>query len=191
MPQPAGPRQHETMAFNIDLLIDRSPELPYFILAVIYLLGRADAMSVHVFSTIFLFIMTSLALGLFLKAVFKTKRPRRCYNLPALRYDFPSLHSMISIGTIVLVYFVDASYSVVLVPVGLFYLYSRIKLKAHSLTGVFGGALLGAFTGFLYGILLPALRLPEGVELLFAVLLFCTPLLTTIFRMKYSRRMDF
>jgi membrane-associated phospholipid phosphatase len=179
------------MAFNIHLLIDRTPELPYFILAVIYLLGRTDAQSVHVFSMVFLFVMTSLALGLLLKALFKTKRPKRHYDLPALRYDFPSLHSMISIGTIVFVYYVDPSYSLVLVPVGLFYLYSRVKLKAHSVGGCFGGAFIGAALGFLFGSLLDRAYLPEGVEMLLAVLLFCTPLLTTVFRMKYASRMDF
>lgn len=179
------------MTFNIHLLIDRSPELPYFILALVYLFGTTAMDAIHVFSTAFLFIVTSLTIGLLLKTCFKTKRPIRHYNLPALRYDFPSLHSMISIGTIVFVYYVNPLYSIVLIPVGLFYLYSRIKLKAHSLKGVIGGALIGGVIGFLFGFSLKDVYLPETLELIFAIMLFCTPLLTTIFRMKYSKRIDF
>ncbi|MFH1125585.1 MAG: phosphatase PAP2 family protein [Candidatus Altiarchaeota archaeon] len=179
------------MKLNIHLLVDRSPELPYFILAVIYIFGRADPESAHIFSVTFLFVLFSLVVGLALKTCFKTERPKRRYNLPALRYDFPSLHSMISIGMVVFFYYVNPIYAAIFIPVGLFYLYSRIKLKAHSVFGVLGGALLGMLIGFIFGISTDSIRLPETLELFFSIMLFCTPLLTTIFRMKYSERMEF
>jgi membrane-associated phospholipid phosphatase len=176
---------------NIHLFIDRSPELPYFILAVIYLFSTSAPGSAHIFAMAFLFVAVSLVVGLALKSFFKTKRPIRHYNLPALRYDFPSLHSMISIGTIVFVYHFNPDYSLVLIPVGLFYLYSRLKLKAHSIEGVVGGVVLGLILGFLFGRFSTVFYLPEVVEMALAIMLFCTPLMTAVFRMKYSERMDF
>jgi len=179
------------MKFNIHMVVDQSPELPYFVLAVVYLFSTSEPGSAHIFAITFLFVVASLIFGLALKSCFKTKRPRKHYDLPALRYDFPSLHSMISIGTIVFVYYIKPVFSIVLFPVGLFYLYSRLKLKAHSIQGVLGGAVLGAFFGFLFGQLLSTIQLPEILELALAILLFCIPLMTAIFRMRYSKKIDF
>jgi membrane-associated phospholipid phosphatase len=179
------------MPFNIHTLIDRSPELPYFILAVIYLLGTTNPEVMHIFSVAFIFVVTSLASGLFLKSFFKTKRPIKHYDLPSLRYDFPSLHSMISIGTIVFVYYVAPAYSLLLTPVGLFYLYSRLKLKAHSVKGVVGGALLGIMLGYLFGRFMHDITIPEYLDMAFAVMLFCIPVFSALFRRKYSDKLDF
>ncbi|MDD5112281.1 MAG: hypothetical protein PHG85_07035 [Candidatus Altiarchaeota archaeon] len=177
------------MTFNIHLLVDRSPELPYFILAVAYLLSMSPD-AVHIFSSAFLFVFTSISVGLLLKICFKMRRPRRHYDIPALCYDFPSLHSMTSVGTIAFVYFVNPRFTVLLLPVGLFYLYSRLKIGVHSMTGVAGGAAIGLVLGSFFGWAMGYVYLPEPVEILFAVLIFCTPLLTAIFRMTYGRRIE-
>jgi membrane-associated phospholipid phosphatase len=179
------------MKFNIHMLIDRSPELPYFILAVAYLLCEGTPKTVHIFAIAYVFLITAITIGLLLKTAFKTKRPKKHYNLPALRYDFPSLHSMVSAGTVIFAYYVNPVFAVILVPISLFYLYSRLKLKAHSIAGVLGGALIGIALGFAFGIMLGIIHFPEILELAFAIMFFCTPLLTTLFRMKYSKRIDF
>jgi len=178
------------MAFNIHVLVDRSPEFPFYILAVVYLFGTEMSVSIHVFSVLVLFMLTSLVVGLLLKTSFRTRRPSKRYNLPMLRYDFPSLHSMISMGTIAFVYYVNSVYATLFIPVGLFYLYSRLKLKAHSLIGVLGGALIGVTLGFSFGVSMWEIHLPEAVEVLLSILLFCTPMATVVFRLKYSEKIE-
>jgi membrane-associated phospholipid phosphatase len=178
------------MVFNVHRLIDRTPELPYFIIALFYLFSTSTPSSIHVFSQAFLFVVFSLALGLLLKSLFKTERPRKHYDMPALRYDFPSLHSMISIGMIVFMYFVDPLYAMVLLPIGLFYLYSRVKVRAHSVAGVLGGAFIGTMLGLLFGLSLSTHQIPEDLEVVFSVMLFCMPLFSAAFRIRYSKLLD-
>jgi len=178
------------MAFNIHRFIDRTPELPYFVIALFYLFSTSTPASIRIFARAFLFVAVSLAVGLLLKSCFKTKRPRNHYDLPALRYDFPSLHSMISAGMIVFVYFVNPLYALLLIPVGAFYLYSRIKFRAHSVAGVIGGACIGILLGFAFGLSLSAFDIPEDLELVLSIMLLCMPLFSAAFRIRYSKRID-
>ena len=82
-------------------IIDKIPEMPYFLLALVYVAINPDVSYLtHVFSTAFFYLTISLTAGMTLKLLLKTKRPTDYSSHMLLKYGFPSLHSLISIGAI-------------------------------------------------------------------------------------------
>ena len=176
--------------YKVCRLIDKIPEFPYFLLAMGYALTIPRDLAIHVFSTAFIFIVMTIAVGLILKSIFKQKRPREHYDIPVLKYDFPSLHSMVSIGATVYVYFVSPLSSVLLCPMGLIYLYSRVRLRVHSVKGVIGGALIGIIMGLMTGTFILGVYLPYNVELILAIFFFIFPVILSIFRITFKSKID-
>jgi len=168
-------------------LIDRIPELPYFALAFFYMSYTPPARSMHVFAVAFFYLLTSIALGVALKALLKTERPCEYHCIPAVRYDVPSLHTFISVGAASFVYFVDPLYCLIMVPLGLLYMHSRLKLGLHTKNAVYAGAVLGALTGLFYGLMLYKVSF-GGLEPVYAFLFFLTPVSATLFRFRYLRQ---
>lgn len=165
-------------------IIDKVPELPYFILALMYSLYTPRETAIHVFSTAFVLLATALTGGSILKVMFKTVRPKPLYDIAILKYDFPSLHSMVSIGAIAYVYFIEPKITLILIPIGFLYLYSRIKLGAHTVLGVLSGAAIGFFLGLISGMFLLEIHLHPTIERCFTLLFFIIPVIATILRIK-------
>ncbi len=171
---------------NIYYVIDRVPELPYFILALVYVASTPTDFTRPVFAVAGLFLVSSLAVGITLKAVLRTERPVEYHCIPAVKYDIPSLHTLLSIGAIVFIYFVEPVYSLVMAPVGVLYMYSRLKLGLHTRKAVYVGAVVGALLGAVFGSLVKMVDLRE-YEMVLATLFFLIPLAATLFRLKYLR----
>lgn len=166
-------------------MVDKVPELPYFILAFLYIVQETDGLrAVHAFSVSFIFMALSIIVGAVLKVTFKTKRPVNRLNAPVFRYGFPSIHAMVSIGAIAFLVFIEPFYALLLTPVGLFYSYSRLKLKVHTGADITGGAVLGTIIGVLSGIFILPVRLHYSIEFFFASLMFIVPVCFTIVRIK-------
>jgi membrane-associated phospholipid phosphatase len=168
------------------VLIDRVPELPYFVLALFYALSNPLEDSLHVFSVAFLYLSASLAVGLLLKAALKTKRPVDYACIPVAKYDVPSLHTMVSVGAVAFIYFVEPIYSLIMAPVGILYMYSRVKLCFHTKTAVYVGAAVGVAMGAAFGTLLSSVSL-RGFEAIACALFFLVPVSATVFRLRYMR----
>ncbi len=168
-------------------VIDKFPELPYLVLAAFYLIYDISEMEnkIHVFSIAFLFVLLTVIVGTILKAIFRTERKIPYYGATIFRYGFPSLHSLASIGAIGFVYFVNPLFSLILIPIGLLYIYSRIKLGAHSVTDVLGGAIIGLPLGFFSGRYLLGIKLPYELELILCIIFFLMPIILCIFRVRY------
>jgi len=171
-------------------IIDKFPELPYLILAVLYIhfnISETEKL-MHVFSSSFLFLIICVFTGTLLKAIFKTERVTPYYGVSVFRYGFPSMHSLASIGAIGFVYFIEPMgplLSLVLVPIGLLYVYSRIKIGAHSVTDVIGGAIIGLIMGIISGMHLLKIYLPYPLELIFTTLFVTILFIFIIIRIKY------
>lgn len=170
-------------------LVDLVPELPYFILALGYVWTKPRELALHVFSASFMFLFFSLAIGTTLKLVFHRSRPMPRYTNILLKYDFPSLHSLVSIGAIVFVYFIEPLYSIALVPMGAIYVYSRVRIGAHHWSAVLGGAALGLVIGLTAGEYFVGVDLSERTRLLFTGMFFVIPAVATIYRLRaYHKR---
>ncbi|HHQ45306.1 MAG TPA: phosphatase PAP2 family protein [Candidatus Altiarchaeales archaeon] len=168
------------MKDKIFFAIDRFPEAPFYVLAVAYLLKNPFT-SIHVFSVAFQYIILSLALGLMLKAVFKDKRPGEYTTLPLVRYDTPSLHTLVSAGATVYAYIINPVLGFILAPFALLYMYSRLHLKVHSGKAVVVGAVAGVLLGFFAGTILLEYRLPYVLDyLLFSAFFFITPFIAAL-----------
>lgn len=173
---------------RISRIIDLIPELPYFILSLAFVLNNEPGVIRHVYSVAFLYTVITLVVGLSLKGLFKVRRPKECYDMPLLRYDFPSMHAMISIGAVAYLYFVDAAYAIVLTPISLLYFQSRLELEVHKLSAVIGGAFIGVILGVFAGTVLYGILLPEYFEVMFTILFFILPGCASLVRIRHSRR---
>ncbi|MFH1788659.1 MAG: phosphatase PAP2 family protein [Candidatus Altiarchaeota archaeon] len=170
---------------RLNYYADKIPELPYFLVALLFVLADAKVEYIHVFSTAFIFLSLALAIGVCLKLLLKTRRPKPYKSrYEIFRYGFPSLHTMISIGALAFVYYIDPLLSLVLAPVGVFYIYARISGGFHTRGDVLGGMIVGVVIGAFSGSLIDELFLPGRVEFLFAFLFFAVPTLTSVARIK-------
>ncbi|MBU0762855.1 MAG: hypothetical protein KKD39_07495 [Candidatus Altiarchaeota archaeon] len=167
-------------------LIDRVPEMPYFMMALAYSHLEVEK-ALHTFSASFLFLLLSILVGLFLKTLLKTKRPVEYPCIPVARYDIPSLHTLISVGAIPLIYFLDSKYAFFFVPLALVYMYSRLKLGFHSKKAVYLGALAGLVVGVVSGFVLSKMVFGLNESIFLTVSFFMLPLAATVFRLKYIR----
>ena len=166
-------------------LSDKVPELPYFIIALYFVLANTDSGFIHFFSAAFWFMMLTLLVGVGLKLCFRTQRPKPYHSRYVLfRYGFPSLHSMISIGALAFVYHIDPFLSLLLLPIGVFYIYARIHGGFHTREDVLGGVIIGVALGSLTGSLIGNVFFPAEAEFLFAFLLFVIPVTASIARVK-------
>jgi hypothetical protein len=165
-------------------VIDCVPEMPYFLLALVYMMFNPFSVAVHVLAVTFFYMLTSLTLGLVLKAILKTARPVKYACIPMARYDVPSLHTIIAVGGVPFTYFINPAYCLITIPLALLYMYSRVKMSLHTVRAVYVGALVGLFVGAVFGFSLwrVDIRSYEGV---FAFLFFVIPLSSTIYRLKY------
>jgi len=167
-------------------ILDKTPELPFFIAAVFYITFVPRGDFPHIFSTAFLFLTACIIVGSALKLTFKTKRPQELTSFPLFKYGFPSLHAMVSVGAIAYVYFINQSLALILAPIGLLFMISRTELHYHTRKDVWGGALLGIIIGALAGTIGLSTHLPQKTEVAFTLLFFITPVVFSIFRLKHK-----
>lgn len=167
-------------------IVDKYPSVPYIIIAVGYLLINLIRLEkvIHVFSSAFIFLTIAVIVGVILKVIFRTERKIPRYHGTIIRYGFPSIHSIASVGAIAFIYFVDPLLALLLMPLGALYIYSRLKLGVHSETDIIGGAIVGTIVGILCGIYILPINPGITVELILAVLFFIGPILLTIIEWK-------
>ncbi|MEM2917914.1 MAG: phosphatase PAP2 family protein [Candidatus Altiarchaeota archaeon] len=180
----------ESKNFAIYNFIDKMPEVPFLLIALMYasyLYPKIDEIF-HIFSSALIFIISSVIIGLILKYIFKTERKVPYINTPIVKYGFPSLHSLTSIGAITFVYFIPRAgpfLSLILLPLGVLYVYSRVKLRVHSIVDVLGGALIGFILGAVNGFYLlkeNILGLTYEIKFVFAILFFILPIFSILYR---------
>ena len=173
--------------------IDKMPEIPFLFLSLLYsaYVYPNISMIINVFSSSLIFVLSSFFISLFLKYLFKTERKVPYYvNTPIVKYGFPSMHSLISLGTIAFVYFipnVGKLLSLILLPLGFLYVYSRVKLGVHSVMDVIGGAIIGLILGALFGyylLYLNSIFLPFKIKTAFTLLFFILPAFSILYRIK-------
>ncbi|MBD3261970.1 MAG: hypothetical protein GF334_09970 [Candidatus Altiarchaeales archaeon] len=172
---------------HLSYLIDRFPEAPYYLLSITYLLFQPPADSIYLFSGALIFVVLSFGLGVALKLALKTERPNYYCSLPAVEYDVPSLHTLVSLGGAAYVYTVNPHYGFVLFPIALAYMYARLESGFHSKKAVFVGAVLGVSLGYLFSIVNLFLFLPVAARTMLAVLFFALPPFTVAFRLKHVK----
>jgi len=176
----------ERISDKIDILVDRIPELPFFIFAFIYLLTSPKPREiVHVFSICFIFIVIGLGVGMMLKLLFKIPRPKRHYSIKAIDYGFPSLHSLISAGALTLVWYVEPTGVILLLPITLFYMISRHHLGVHRWSSILAGSILGIIIAILCITYLYEIYFNVKLEIFFTILFFLLPPLITLLRNHY------
>jgi len=166
---------------------DKIPEGPYIILAFAYMLTKPGGDFVHLFSTAFFYLMLCGLVGAALKGVFKTKRPKDMHYAGVFKYGFPSMHTMISVGTITFTFFICPSLPVFLIPLGLFYMYARGKMRAHTKLDVAGGAFFGLIVGYITGAYIMPVNLGRPTEFMLAMMFFLIPLVASYYRIQSEK----
>ena len=149
----------KTAEYGIYHFIDQYPALPYVLIGAIrFIMGWDDLEATfHLFSSIVLFVALAVTIGVILKAIFRTPRRVPRYGNSPVKYGFPSIHSMLSAGSIGMVYFINPLALVIMIPLAALYIYSRIAIGVHSVTDVVGGAILG----FLIGLSTRSIKEPQ------------------------------
>ena len=171
-------------------LIDSLPELPYIILALAYIALYPLERSLHVLATAFIFLLTGLVIGLALKRMIRSERPKKYKGIPIAEYDIPSLHTLLSIGAIAFVYQIERQYTIIFIPLGLIYMVSRVGLGVHTKSAVIFGAAIGMLLGSFFGVAIDGIDY-KGLEGLFTILFFLTPVTATFFRKKFIKESSF
>ncbi len=182
----------EMSHWGIHNFIDKAPEIPFLFVAFLYLAYIYPNLEqiAFIFSNSFIFVFLALLIGFSLKLTFKKERKVPYLTGSLMRYGFPSLHSLTSLGTASFVFFIPdlgpflALFSL---PLGFLYVYSRLKLQVHSLTDVVGGGIIGLILGALCGYFLLFLKifsLSSTPELLFTLLFFILPVFSILYRVK-------
>ncbi|MBN2014624.1 MAG: restriction endonuclease [Candidatus Altiarchaeota archaeon] len=171
--------------------IDTFPAIPYLLIALAYLLLNLDKWDevIHILAVAFIFITVAVLVGVLLKVIFRTERRMPRYGNTIIRYGFPSIHALTSSGAVAFAYFVDPLLALLLVPISLLYIYSRLKLGVHSETDIIGGLIVGVSLGILFGLyVIDKIQLPDDlkiVETILAALFFIVPLIVTVFETQY------
>jgi membrane-associated phospholipid phosphatase len=178
------------LVHNIYCLIDSVPELPYFILALAFVFTETVDKARHVLAVVFIYVILALAAGILVKYISRSERPKERYRMFLIEYDVPSLHTLIAVGLVFFAYFINPLYSLLLTPIGLLYMRSRVCLGFHTKKAVVVGAWIGALVGFATGYLLWKITLSEWVELLFVILVLIIPLFATYLRIVNYRRLN-
>ncbi|MFZ2455264.1 MAG: restriction endonuclease [Candidatus Altiarchaeia archaeon] len=179
-------------------IIDKFPDLPYLILAFLYIgyvsYSRTElAKLTHIFSSTLLYVALALAVGIVLKGIFRTQRTTpfyatQDYGIKVFRYGFPSLHSLASCGAVSFCYFINPLgplLSVLMIPIAITYIYSRLRIGAHSKTDVVGGAIIGFFVGVIAGVLILGTKLPDMLEMVLSFLMIAGLVGSILARLKY------
>jgi membrane-associated phospholipid phosphatase len=179
-------------------IIDKFPDLPYLILAFLYIgyisYSKLElAKLTHIFSSTLLYVALALAVGIILKGIFRTQRTTpfyatQDYGITVFRYGFPSLHSLASCGAITFCYFIDPMgplLSVLMIPIAMTYIYSRLRIGAHSKTDVVGGAIIGIILGAISGWLILGTKLPDMIEIILSFLMIAGLVGSILARIKY------
>jgi|GEM_PF-1268314 len=130
-----------------DNIIDRYPEIPYFLLSAYHVWDKGLDISLKIFSFGFVFMTVGLGTGFFLKNLFKTQRPVDYDCAGGGQYDIPSIHSLMSCGAVAYIVFFEPAYALVLSVLCIVYMRSRVSMNVHTR----GAVLLGAATGFVVG----------------------------------------
>ena len=176
----------KTAEYGIYSFIDTYPAIPYLGLALGYVLLKWPDLShlAHMFSSIFFFFWISIIVGLFLKWIFKTERKVPRYAGSVVKYGFPSIHSMMAVGAVFFISFVDPILTIILIPLGLLYVYSRIVIGVHSVTDVVGGAIIGAIIAIFCGFFIyNGVYLPFEIEAILSILFFISPIIVMFYEL--------
>ncbi len=177
----------KTPLTGLFMVVDVVPALPYLLVGLAYIFMNQDNLSqvIHVFSTAFMFSVVAVITGLFIKIIAKTDRKMPRYGSSIVRYGFPSIHALGSAGAAAFAYFVDPMFALVLAPLSLLYVYSRLALGVHSETDIFGGVIIGVIVGVFFGsLVLPSLYFKPVIELVLAVMCFVVAVIATIFEQR-------
>jgi membrane-associated phospholipid phosphatase len=179
-------------------IIDKFPDFPYLILAFLYLgyigYSKTELTTItHILSSTLLYVVLAVTIGILLKGVFRTQRTTpfyatQDYGIKVFRYGFPSLHSLASTGAVSFSYFINPlglMLSVLMIPIAATYIYSRMRIGAHSRTDVVGGAIIGFFIGIISGILILGTKLPDVVETILSIILVVALMGSILARVKY------
>ncbi len=159
---------------DIDTIIERYPELPYFIIATYFLAVAGSETALRVFSFGFIFLSAGITIGLLLKGILKTERPREYECFPGAEYDVPSLHTLLSSGAVTYMYYIDPIYMMLLTPLAVLYMISRLRTHVHTTQAVFAGVLIGIPLGIIIGRSMAVSNL-HGLEVPLTVMFFFTP----------------
>ena len=135
----------------------------------------------------------AITVGILLKGVFRTQRTTpfyatQDYGIKVFRYGFPSLHSLASTGAVSFAYFINPLgplLSVLMLPIAVTYIYSRMRIGAHSRIDVVGGAIIGFFLGIISGILILGTKLPDLIEIFLSIIMAVALISSILARVKY------
>lgn len=159
---------------DLDTIIERYPELPYFTLAAYFLAMEGAQNSLRVFSFGFIFISVGMTVGLILKGILRTERPVDYGCFPCAEYDIPSLHTLLSCGAVTYMYFINPIYTLILTPLAIAYMISRVRTRLHTRLAIITGAVIGAPIGAMVGRSMAVSSL-QGLEVPLTVMFFFTP----------------
>lgn len=169
---------------DADSFIDRYPEVPFFLLTLIYVLTTPPDRASHVIAFSSLYMVFAVLLGFLLKYALHTARPRKYDAIPWARYDIPSMHSMISAGATFYLMVVKPTYLVFLIPLTYMYMQSRIRLRVHTKKAIYVGFILGSPIGLSFGLLVDKVSL-TGFEMPLILVFFVLPAALTAIQRRY------
>ncbi len=165
-------------------LIDRVPEMPYFLMALAYAVIEPER-ATQVFPSAFVFLAVTITVGLLMKASLKTQRPVVYPGIPIAKYDVPSLHTAISVGAVSFIYFMEPVFTIVFTPIAFVYMYSRIRLGFHTRLAVYTGVVVGFLAGSAVGYGLSGHVFSAFESFALSIMFFLVPVSATVFRLRY------
>ena len=163
-------------------IIDTIPAIPYLIIAAVFILLNLANLpyAFHVLAVAFIFVSVAVLVGILMKLIFRTERKMPRYGNSIAKYGFPSIHALTAAGAVAFAFFVNPIYALVLVPLALLYIYSRLRLGVHTEADVFGGVVVGGALGLLFGIyVLKFVQFGETVDIILTAMLFIVSLIVT------------
>lgn len=170
---------------KLDIFVDRLPEIPYIILAILFAYSMPSGYAQNVLSAGFIVVSATFVLGIVLKFLFHGKRPVAYTDMPVFKYDVPSIHAMMSWSICLFSLRVSVVFSAVFLILAVVYSASRVGTKVHSKIAVYVGSALGALSGFIGYFLIDSAFLPPFARQIFYSLIFVMPVASLGLRFRY------